>query len=105
MGFNFSRAVDGGRGKASSITKDKDIQPQAIETNNRFAALEDPMGVDDSGGEKEAGSCSLNKEAVLDVGRILPRSITNPRVHTTRPPDGVVSAQQKNRILEYINIT
>ncbi|KAL8269140.1 hypothetical protein R6Q59_002938, partial [Mikania micrantha] len=102
-GFNFTRAVNGSKGKTTageaktSHAKDQ----EKLEVNNRFAVLEEQLELYHGSVMAVNESCPTNMEMEMDLGRILPSSIL-----TELPPLGTrnynISNIQKSKILVYI---
>ncbi|KAD4889475.1 hypothetical protein E3N88_21548 [Mikania micrantha] len=98
-----------------ATNRGKEKSRSSVEVGNRFSVLgESEEGAGNGGGNEhgrctvnrrieELGACSINKVVEMEEGRVLPSPNNSP--NGSCPPDGVVSDQQKNRILEYINIT
>ncbi|KAD3338668.1 hypothetical protein E3N88_34189 [Mikania micrantha] len=106
-GFNFQRAVKGNKGKpkANAPSVPAQVGTPAVQVANRFGALGVDVEMDQISGKNDSlGGCSLNKEQEIELGRVLPTSISK---GPTKTPDkyGSLSDKQKSIIMRYIKVT
>ncbi|KAL8241470.1 hypothetical protein R6Q59_014824 [Mikania micrantha] len=119
--FILPRVVDSGQHQPVGAME-VDPNSVGIQLGNRFTSLEEnEEGDKGSQGSGNSGQvvgsvveqggpslrvpeCLLSKEVDMDVGRILPASVTTP-VSRAAPANNNLSDYKKNRILGYINHT
>ncbi|KAD5961641.1 hypothetical protein E3N88_13114 [Mikania micrantha] len=122
-GFDFSRAVNGDKGKGKGkATVLENKESAGITTGNRYSALGTTIDGEAEGSNvdrmevtpgQENGlngqsvcvpECSMNKEVEVDLGRILPASIID-SILGAGPQPSNLSEYKKSVILGYINST
>ncbi|KAL8266196.1 hypothetical protein R6Q59_003540 [Mikania micrantha] len=103
-GFNFSRAINGNMGKANTSGNKAASPKEQVQTNNRFAVLEEIPKVNPDPDVAVSGGCPTNMEVEMDLGRVLPDSITR-GLSGNKDKYARLSDEQKSAIMWYIKVT